>query len=89
MILDYLRSLLFSNAPLRLKVSRRPTGAQLRNPADPAQAAHIQAAVAKRERKAQRRELHAERSINGWLWTREPLLSVSQIATFDQNHVNY
>jgi len=56
---------------------------------DPVQAARIQAAVAKRERKAQRRELHAERSTNGWLWTREPLLSVSQISTFDQNHVNY
>lgn len=37
--------------------SRRPTGAQLRNLEDPVQAARIQAAVAKRERKAKKRDL--------------------------------
>lgn len=52
MILDYLRSLLFSNAPLRLKVSRRPTGAQLRNPAEFYQSNALEAAVIKRRRKA-------------------------------------
>ncbi len=62
MILDYLRSLLFSNAPIRLKVSRRPTGAQLRNSTDPVQAARIQAAVAKRERKAEKLSRHTYES---------------------------
>ncbi len=63
MILNYLRSLLFSNAPLRSAPSdRRPTGAGLRNPADPVQAARIQAAVAKRERKAQKRQAHTNNS---------------------------
>lgn len=63
MILDYLRSLLFSNAPLRSTPSdHRPTGAQLRNPADPVQAARIQAAVAKRERKAEKLSRHTYES---------------------------
>lgn len=34
------------------RTKRRPTGAALRNPADPHQAARIEAAAAKRERKA-------------------------------------
>lgn len=38
--------------PMRAK--RRPTGAALRNPADPVQASRIEAAAAKRERKAAR-----------------------------------
>lgn len=71
MLIDYLRSLLFSNAPLRSAPSdNRPTGAQLRNPADSVQAARIEAAVAKRERKA---EMLVERStlsfINNWSTT--------------------
>lgn len=60
MLLNYLRSLLFSNAPLSsIPSRRRPTGAKLRNPADPVQAARIQAAVAKRERKAQKLRMTA------------------------------
>lgn len=42
---------------------RRPTGAALRNPADPTQAARIEAAAAKRERRAVSRIAAACRSV--------------------------
>lgn len=55
--LKYLYAMLagaFSGQPALNLRGRRPTGSQLRNPADPVQAARIEAAAAKRERRAQK-----------------------------------
>lgn len=55
MLLNYLRSLLFSNTPLRSAPSdNRPTGAQLRNPAEFHQSNALEAAVMKRRRRAKK-----------------------------------
>lgn len=43
----------------------RPTGSQLRNPADPVQAARIEAAAAKREARAEKRTAWAT---NSFMW---------------------
>lgn len=53
--LKYLYAMLagaFSGQPALNLRGRRPTGSQLRNPADPVQAARIEAAAAKRARRA-------------------------------------
>lgn len=55
--LKYLYAMLagaFSGQPARNTRGRRPTGSELRNPADPAQARRIEAAAAKRTRRAEK-----------------------------------
>lgn len=55
--LKYLYAMLagaFGGQPALNLRGRRPTGSQLRNPADPVQAARIEAAAAKRERRARK-----------------------------------
>lgn len=42
---------------------RRPKGSQLRNPADPVQAARIEAAAAKREARAEKLTLQMKRTV--------------------------
>lgn len=43
---------------------RRPTGSQLRNPADPVQAARIEAAAVKRGRRAEKLQRDAAAAVN-------------------------
>lgn len=45
-----------------VRANRRPTGVQLRDPQNPHQAARLQAAKDKRQRKAEKRERDAMRS---------------------------
>jgi hypothetical protein len=51
--------------PTRTYLNSRPTGAALRNPADPVQAARIEAAAVKRARKAEKQSYQAMRTLNG------------------------
>lgn len=51
----------------RTKAKRRPVGAALRNPADPFQAQRIEAAAAKRQRKAEKLQRETlESATNNW-----------------------
>lgn len=64
--LKYLYAMLagaFSGQPALNLRGRRPTGSQLRNPADPVQAARIEAAAAKRARRAEKLK---EWAVNSW-----------------------
>lgn len=64
--LSNLLAFLGVNAPTKkqsMGTKRRPTGTSLRNPADPVQAARIEAAAAKRGRKAAHRAYCAAQSI--------------------------
>lgn len=59
--LKYLYAMLagaFSGQPALNLRGRRPTGSDLRNPADPVQAARIEAAAAKRARRAKKLTAH-------------------------------
>lgn len=63
--LKYLYAMLagaFSGQPALNLRSRRPTGSDLRDPADPVQAARIEAAAVKRARRAELRHVLASRS---------------------------
>lgn len=60
--LKYLYAMLagaFGGQPALNLRGRRPTGSQLRNPADPVQARRIEAAAAKRARRAEKLQHHA------------------------------
>ena len=63
---------------------RRPTGAALRNPADPIQAARIEAAEARRELRADKAHENADRS-----YTNNPCIGGCGCERFNPFYINY
>lgn len=85
--LKYLYAMLagaFSGQPALNLRGRRPTGSQLRNTADPIQAARIEAAAAKRERRAEKLGRDAVRA-----WQSNGTIGGCGYERFNPLHVNY
>lgn len=85
--LKYLYAMLagaFSGQPALNLRGRRPTGSDLRNPAEPIQARRIEAAAAKRARRAEKLERDAVHA-----WQSNGTIGGCGYERFNPLHINY